>query len=330
VLHAKLKPGWFAPGFYHTDFATMDAHGTEVAGLIAARRAEGEDGIWGMAPGCTVVAASMGMPIHRLLQLQSQFFAQNAKSGMADLQKEMAARKDELQAFNDTWMDYVAQTLSESIRYLADRGIRMINHSGFLDLSLFKTYPASRARLEAAFAYPKQKDVLVVLGSGNMNTRVTDYPGDDSFVLIVGGSALVDQRCTMTTRVMGMEIKQGSCFGPRLNLVAPIENIVVAALHEPAYYDWKDTPIGPQKAQFERAYEVLQWGGTSSAAPQAAALAALVRTIRPDLKASEVIRLIEQGVDDIGAPGFDEETGYGSLNFLRTLQLAREARGESL
>ena len=44
ALQANLKPGWFAPGVYHTDFFSMDAHGTEVSSLIAARRKDGEAG----------------------------------------------------------------------------------------------------------------------------------------------------------------------------------------------------------------------------------------------------------------------------------------------
>jgi membrane-anchored mycosin MYCP len=325
ALRANLQPGWFAPGFYHTDFFSMDAHGTEVSSLIAARRKDGEDGMWGMAPDCTIVTASQGMPMHKLIQFQRQFFARNPKATMADFQKEMAAHKTELQAFGDAWLDYVSETTDESLRYLADQGVRVINFSAFLDLSVAKSKPEFKARLEAAFNYAKQKDVLIVLGAGNNNQRVTEYPGDRTFVLIAGASTLADQRWTMTAKMKGMEIKQGSCFGPRLSVVAPIENIVVAAPHEEAYYNWKDTPMGEQKADFEGLYSVRPWGATSCAAPQVAALAALVRTIRPDLKAAEVIRLIEEGADAIGSPGFHEETGYGRINYLRTLELARDA-----
>ena len=70
ALHANFKPGWFAPGVYHTDFFSMDAHGTSVSSIIAARRKEGEDGMWGMAPDCTIMAASLGMPMHTLVQFQ--------------------------------------------------------------------------------------------------------------------------------------------------------------------------------------------------------------------------------------------------------------------
>ena len=328
ALQSNLKPGWFAPGVYHTDFLSMDGHGTLVSSLIAARRKDGEDGMWGMAPDCTILTASMGMPMHSLVQFQRQYFAKNPKATMGDLQKEMASRKAELQTFSEAWLGYVSETVAESVRYLADCGVRVINFSGFLDLSLAKSTADFKARLEAAFNYAKQKDVLIVLGAGNSNQRVTDYPGDRTFTLIAGASTLADQRWTMTVKMREMEIKQGSCFGPRLSVVAPIENIVVATPHEEAYYNWKDTPMGEQKAKFEGLYDVQQWGATSCAAPQVAALAALVRTIRPDLKAAEVIRLIEQGADDIGAPGFDEETGYGRINYLRTLELARDAASQ--
>lgn len=325
ALQANLKPGWFAPGVYHTDFFSMDAHGTMMSSIIAARRKDGEDGMWGMAPDCTIVSASQGMPMHKLIQLQQQFFARNPKATMADFQKEMGAHTTDLQAFGDAWLDYISETIDESIRYLADQGVRVINLSGFLDLSLGKSKPEFKTRMETAFDYAKQKDVLIVLAAGNNNQRVTEYPGGHTFVLIAGASTLADQRWTMTSKIKGMEIKQGSCFGPRLSVVAPIENIVVAAPHEEAYYNWKDTPMGEQKEKFEGLYSVLPWGATSSAAPQVAALAALVRTIRPDLKAGEVIRLIEQGAYAIGSPGFHEETGYGRINFLRTLELARDA-----
>jgi subtilisin family serine protease len=325
ALQANLKPGWFAPGVYHTDSFTMDGHGTLVASILAARKKDGEDGMWGMAPDCTLLAASMGMPMHGLLQLQQRFFAQNPKATMADFQKEMAAHATELSSFVDTWLNYVFDAISSAIRYLADRGVKVVNLSSFLDLSFAKSKPELQARLEAAFSYAKQHDMIIVLGAGNHNKKVTAYPGDGDFVLIAGASTLADQRWTLTSKIKGMEITQGSCFGPRLGVMAPIEDIVTAAPHEEASYIWKDTPMGEQKVKFEGAYHVERWGATSSAAPQVAALAALVRALRPDLKAADVIRLIEQGADDIGAPGFDEKTGYGRINFLKTLELARTA-----
>lgn len=326
ALRASLRPGWFAPGVYHTDFFTMVAHGTLVASIIAARQTPGNDGMWGMAPGCTVIAASQGMPMHELALMERRFLTKNPKATMADLQKDLAAHSAELREFGKTWLDYVSETDAEGIRYLVGHGARVINISEFLGLALMtKSNPEAVARLQAGFRYAKAHDVLVVLGAGNNNQRVTEYPGDPSFVLVVGASTLAGKRWTMTTKVYGRETTQGSDYGPLVGVVAPIENIVAASPHEQAYYDWKDTPMGAQKIPYEGPYQVLPWGATSCAAPQAAALAALVRTVRPDLKAAQVIRLIEEGADPVGTPGFHEKTGYGRINFLRTLELAKKA-----
>ena len=322
ALKDSLKPGWFAPGVYHTDFYAMDAHGTLVASLIAARHGEGENGMSGLAPDCTVLAAAQGMPVHRIALAQREFFNRNPKATMAEWLKEIIAHGTEFRSFTAEWLEYVFGTVAEGVRYLADRGVRVINISEYLDTAMLATRSELRARLDAAFSYAKQKDVLIVLGAGNNDNRVTDYPGDRDFVLVAGASTMADKRWSMSVNANGTEVRQGSCYGPRLNVMAPVENIVVADPHEGAYYSWKDTPMGPMKLRFAAPYEALPWGATSSAAPQVAALAALVRSLRPELKASAVRDLIERGADDIGAAGVDEETGHGRINFRRTLELA--------
>jgi subtilisin family serine protease len=323
ALQANLKPGWFAPGVFHTDFFTMDAHGTMVASLIAARRTEGHDGMQGLAPDCTVLAAAQGMPLHQLALLQREYFSKKDAT-MAGFQKEIAAHGDEVKVWVDAWLEYVFGTLAEAIRYLADHGARVINISEYLDSAPLATRPGLKERVESAFAYAKQKDVLIVIASGNSDQRVTGYPGDPDFVLVAGASTLADRRWSIQLDAGGTKVAQGTCYGPRLSVLAPVENLVVAAPHEEGYYSWKDTPMGKQKEPFEGAYTVTPWGATSSAAPQVAALAALVRSLRPDLRAAAVIRLIEQGADEIGGPGFHEETGYGRIDFLKTLELARK------
>ena len=50
------------------------------------------------------------------------------------------------------------------------------------------------------------------------------------------------------------------------------------------------------------------------ATPEVAGAAALVKQFLPNATAYEVKRLLESTADDIGAPGFDRETGYGRIN----------------
>jgi hypothetical protein len=70
--------------------------------------------------------------------------------------------------------------------------------------------------------------------------------------------------------------------------------------------------------------------GTSFAAPQVAAAAALVLAVRPDLKGDQVTALLERTADDASpASGCrqcpllrDEYSGWGTLNILKALQVA--------
>ncbi len=57
--------------------------------------------------------------------------------------------------------------------------------------------------------------------------------------------------------------------------------------------------------------------GTSAAAPQAAALAALVWASQPNAPALEVTRRLREGALDLGPPGHDHETGYGLIRLPR-------------
>ena len=119
-----------------------------------------------------------------------------------------------------------------------------------------------------------------------------------------------------------LEIKQGSNFGKRLTVMAPSQLLVACQPHEKRYYASKDSPMGSSDVPFKDAYEVMPEGATSSATPIVTSLVALVRSLRPDLKAPVVIEIIKKGCDDIGEKGYDIYTGHGRVNFLKTLKLA--------
>lgn len=318
----RISPGFYASGAYHPEIYENIAHGTLVSSIIAASPDNGI-GMAGLAPDCPVITASIGTLEHALMKLQKDFVRKNPGAGMADLQKEMARRQDELKKFSENWLRHIAFSTADSIKYLVDRGVKVINLSLYLDKSLM-TEKENRKKLDDAFEYAKKKDVILMLGAGNNAIESDDYPGDETFTIVIGASMLDDTRWEVEHDMMGQKIKQGSNFGKRLTVMAPVENIVVCSPHDERCYSSKDSPFGATKMTFQGICQVLPSGATSSATPVASSLVALVRSLRPDLKAPEVIEIIKNGCDDIGDEGYDKYTGYGRINFARTLQLAKD------
>ena len=65
---------------------------------------------------------------------------------------------------------------------------------------------------------------------------------------------------------------------------------------------------------FLSAWRARPFAGTSAAAPQAAALAALVWSRHPDWKSPSVRSALQFSAHDLGIPGPDPETGYGLVH----------------
>ena len=323
ALRGVVSPGYAADEVFHSPAFPVIAHGTGMASLIVAQRLEAE-GMIGFAPGCRVIAAQQGMPEHTLARMQQRFMREHPDATMADIQQEMMRHQEELKAFGQQWVGFVARSSSEAIRDLADRKVKVISISAFFPRQTLAGVPGAAEEMDAAFAYAIEHDVVIVIGAGNSATRVEEYPGDAETVLIAGASTLADERWVMEVEFGGQKIAQGSCTGPRLSVLAPVENLVIARPHEEAFYKLDDSPMGPSEVPFEGAYAVEASGATSSATAIVASLAALVRSARPDLDAREVIRIVKQSAKDLGEPGFDEETGFGRVDFAAALKLAAD------
>jgi hypothetical protein len=125
--------------------------------------------------------------------------------------------------------------------------------------------------------------VLLVAASGNEGNAVK-YPAAYDSVLAVGGVGA-------DNRPEGL-----SNSGPELDIVAPW---VVFTASRGGGYDYRD--------------------GTSMAAPQVAAAAALAWTVHPEMKPLEIRNLLRQTAEDLGNPGWDSHTGYGLLRVDRVV-----------
>ncbi|NEW08887.1 S8 family serine peptidase [Paenibacillus sp. SYP-B3998] len=125
--------------------------------------------------------------------------------------------------------------------------------------------------------YAEDRNVLLVAAVGNEGTSVK-YPAAYPTVLAVGG-VTADKHADAHSN-----------FGPELDIVAPWD-VYTTALG--GGYQYQD--------------------GSSMAAPQVAAAAALVWGKYPGLRAYEVRDLLEQSAEDLDTQGWDDHTGYGML-----------------
>jgi len=287
-LRANLLPGYVAEGMEHPSEYVDLLHGTAVVGLIAAQ-ADNGIGIAGLAPKCKVVPAAVGT--HRWI-----------REGTPE-----SSRK---------WNELIGKEDGKAIRYLVDRGCRVINLSVGLG-----TVPMSDLE------YALRADVVLVAASGNSNREDDWYDRAGVLdVLLVGGLDRKGQRWVANpVEFRGRTVKQGSSYGKGLSVMAPMLDLVLCAPHS----ERLDTLLNKDEwtqVNFGKAMPGYLWeqrrGGTSWAAPMATALVALIRSLRPDLDHKTVIRLVEQGADDIGDPGWDKYTGSGRLNFYNSLKLA--------
>ena len=150
-----------------------------------------------------------------------------------------------------------------------------------MSLGLSEASPA----LAAAVAQAARQGVLLVAAAGNNGGAVL-YPAAYPTVLSVGASDQADRRASFSAQ------------GARLDLLAPGVDILST---------WNGVPY------------VLR-SGTSMAAPHVAGVAALLMAHMPGLSVAQVRTCLLRSATDLGAPGWDAQTGWGRLNAAHALQ----------
>lgn len=141
--------------------------------------------------------------------------------------------------------------------------------------------------METIIAYAESKGVLLVAASGNEGKAVK-YPAAYPTVLAVGGVMADNTRATLSN------------YGDELDLVAPWNVFTTARGDNYAFS-----------------------GGTSLAAPQAAAVAGLMLGINPQLSPHELRSLLRESAETLSpGAGWNNDTGYGLLRADRAVAAA--------
>lgn len=193
------------------------------------------------------------------------------------------------------------EQVAAAVRYATDQGVDVIS------LSFVGTYDDIYLKKLLREAY--NKGIVVVAAAGNdqrsgygnlSNTRhypvCMDADSAENWILGVSAVDANDQ--------LSIFANYGNC----IDLVAPGQNIFSTQRYAPVY-GYNDEFGGP-------------WQGTSFSVPLVAGSAALIKSMRPDWSAKEIISSLLKNSDDIQSKNlnFSNEIGFGRLNIGRAVE----------
>jgi serine protease len=208
-------------------------------------------------------------------------------------------------------------TIADGIRYAVRHGARVINLS--LEFSLNRVRSASQIPLIVqAVNFAVRRKVVVVAAAGNDNASRIAFPARIRGVISVAA----------TTRD-GCEASYSN-FGPGLDLVAPGGGDDAVFPSDPACHPNRllppvyqmtlsDPPFGDLPGDFDKFGYPGLYVGTSMAAPEVSAAAALViasRVLGPEPTPAQVLGLLERTATPLpaGATAPNLRYGYGLVN----------------
>ena len=197
----------------------------------------------------------------------------------------------------------------KAINYAVNNGASIINISFVGDVNSFN--------LQESLFNARKKGVLVVAAAGNNRN---DGTGDDDlskhkkYPICVDFENSENWILGVTSVDKNDKLSDFTNYGACVDISVPGENIYSGQRYAPEYGYLKN--FGGQ------------WSGSSFSAPLAAGGAALVKSVRPDWGAKEIILDLLASADDIDSlnPGFAGQIGYGRLNVGRAVAMALESK----
>jgi len=183
--------------------------------------------------------------------------------------------------------------VAKAIVFATDHGARVINIS-------LGTNRVSEA-VHRAVDYAARKNVLVVVSAGNEGVDVKGFT-PSAFASTIAAAA-VDPNLTRA----GF-----SNFGDNVTIAAPGVDVLSLRAAGTDLMRYARADYKPGSAVVDKRYYRVD--GTSFAAPMVAGVASLILSMRPELSAADVKRMILQSARDIGEPGRDTSFGYGLLD----------------
>lgn len=149
--------------------------------------------------------------------------------------------------------------------------------------------------LEEACQYAFDRGVVIAAAAGNEASSVLYPAAYDNYVLAVAATDYNDEPADFSN------------FGPEVDVAAPGVYILAPA---------------PQWFVGDGYQPYLFVSGTSQATPHVAGMAALIKSLKPELRPADIMNIIRYTADDVNRsmlPGRDDHVGYGRINMERAL-----------
>jgi subtilisin family serine protease len=190
--------------------------------------------------------------------------------------------------FSDSGEWFFLSDWVDSIEWAEDLGARVTNSS----------FGATQAAsVSTAFANTKVAGVLHFASTGNSGSTGIGFPANDPSVAAVGSANRFGNRSSSST------------YGPEIEFVAPGEQVLTLDRTGSRGYNSSFT---------NGDYATVS--GTSFSSPYAAGVAALILSVSSELGPDDVLQLMRDTAEDMGASGYDNQTGYGMLDPAKALE----------
>jgi thermitase len=178
--------------------------------------------------------------------------------------------------------------IANGIYFAVEQGAKVINISIAGD--------SASPTLQSAVDFAWSNNVVIVAAAGNNANSIPQYPAACDHVVAVSATTAADS------------LADFSSFGSYVSLSAPGDDIWTTQRD-------LSNPYGP-------------WRGTSFASPIVAGVAALALAANPSLSSTQLVSLLINNTDDLGAAGYDFSFGQGRVNALKCLAAAYQSAGD--
>ena len=196
--------------------------------------------------------------------------------------------------------------IADGIRYAAEQGAKVIN------VSLGGPSATNAVRDALAFAVQRGAFVAIAMGNSFDDDNPINYPAKYA-ELFQGVMSVAAVGRSMTTRA------EYSSTGSHCEIAAPGGDFAADGRNGLIWQTTLDEPCHtfgtascPNPPAFNR-FAVFGFQGTSMASPHVAGLAALIMSQRPGISPAQVEAIIRATARDLGAPGKDDDFGYGLI-----------------